>query len=431
MSESGVPQVEDFDSLFDNVEENSGNAAEMGVEANLSGFIADQSNSINTILRALDRKGYSDSERSIALSKIAQKLGVENVTIDDKPFFFVVNGRTIKCDVMRFEGQEAIKQNTEVFTKNGRDQKHQTIEELSDIEETMVLNGQNTYPGIAAVIEGKDKIQVLEGSRRRELAIFRNLTFVAFVTRDPLSEQEAKQIADISRLRKDLSYWENGKNIADIMAINKEEVENAKDGETIEDLSSTRKLGAYLNESHTTVSRYIQAYELPDAYLALIPNARKLTGAQYIALCSFISKAKSKDSLDAYITKCQRLVHGTHDFKSNHLDPTEALCAQEKLMDLEGGTGLAHFDLASLPLSEKQSLVIALLKEIKVEMFDRSKRSANLTKLSKNAVFETKGQGTNAEVVVKFSNLFKKNSDPEKVKLLESRLKDLVKELEI
>lgn len=431
MSHNGVPGTVDFDDLLNDVESQSGNASETGVEANISGFVADQSNSINTILRALDKKGYNDAERAKTLSIIAEKLGVENVSIDEKPFFFVVNGRTIKCDVMRFQGKEAIESNTEVFTKNGRDQEHQTIEELSDIEDTMVLNGQNTYPGIAAILDGKDKIQVLEGSRRRDLAIYRDLTFVSFVTRDKLTELEAKQIADISRLRKDLSYWENGKNIAEIIAANKEEAANAEDGEEVDDLTSTRKLGIYLNESHTTVNRYLQAYQLPEELLALIPNGRKLTGAQYIALCSYESKAKGKEALDLYIAKCQRLVSGADGFRSKNLEPTEAITASQSLMELEEGTGLAHFDLEKLPLADQQSLVIALLKEIKVDMFDRVKRNTDLTKLSKNAVFETKGHGARAEVVVKFSNLFKKGADPEKVKLLESRLKELVKELEI
>ncbi|QFT13383.1 hypothetical protein [Vibrio sp. THAF190c] len=428
---NGVPVTADFDSLMDNAESNTGNSNEVAMEAKVSGFVADQNNSINTILRSLDNKGYDDATRSIAISKIAEKLGLENVSIDEKPFYFVVNNRTIKCDVMRFEGKDAIELNTEVFNKNGRDQEHQTIEELSDIEETMVLNGQNTYPGIAAVIEGKEKIQVLEGSRRRQLALHRNLTFVVFVTRDPLTEQEAKQIADISRLRKDLSYWENGKNIAEIMASNKEEAANAADGESVEDLTSTRKLGVYLNESHTTVSRYLQAFELPSEFLELIPNSRKLTGAQYIALCNFISKAKSKGAEDIYISKCSRLVNGDDGFESKQLDPTEAISSSLPLMELEENTGLAHLDLSLLPLAEQQCLIIELLKEVKVDMFDRVVRNASQTKLSKNALLETKGKGARTELVVKFSNLYKKGADPEKVKLLESKLKELVKELGI
>lgn len=398
------------------------NSKQVSDELAVAGFVKDQNASIQNILKSLSKKSFDEKSHEHALKVIGQQLGIK-LDVDLKPHFFIVNGREIICDLVRFEGKEQIIAETEPFEFNGRDQEHQTKEELGDILPTMVLNRQNTFPAISGFIEGSTKAQVFDGTRRRDGCILEDLTFVTYIAREIITKEEATQIADISRLRKELSYWERGKHIKSVLARNESSEEPI-------DLSSNEKIGQYFNDSKSTIQRCIKAVELPNEVMELIPNSRKLTGGQYKEVVAIVTKANAKESLDLFVHKCKRLIIGDDGVVSEVIDPIDIDFTGQSLMKLNDNSGLSHYDLSKLPLEERQTLIIKLLGEVKFEMFDKvKKRSSAPRKIAKNTTIERKGMTPKSELVIKIGGLYAKGVPESKVKEVEERLTDLLKEL--
>ncbi|MFZ6043882.1 ParB N-terminal domain-containing protein, partial [Vibrio natriegens] len=84
------------------------------------------------------------------------------------------------------------------LTTNGRDQDALTEASVADITRTLTL--QQFFPAIGR--EVGDKIEILDGSRRRAAALFAGTGLEVLVTKDALSSDDARQLAaDIQTAR--------------------------------------------------------------------------------------------------------------------------------------------------------------------------------------------------------------------------------------
>lgn len=188
------------------------------------------------------------------------------------------SGEEKEFDIVKISGKENIESRTFVPSVNGRDQDDLTPESMSDIYSLIAENGQ-TFPAIGWVPDTESGvIHVLDGSRRRMCCLLSGQTFIIYVAKGPLSKGEAKYIADISRLTKELSYYEEGKALISIMDDN--------------GFTEVKELAEHLGEGVTTLQHKVNAARLPEELLQALPSHNSMKTDNYKKLHSLTLKIK-------------------------------------------------------------------------------------------------------------------------------------------
>ncbi|MFZ3397345.1 hypothetical protein LCS82_07870 [Vibrio harveyi] len=188
------------------------------------------------------------------------------------------NGDEKEFDIVKISGKGNIESRTFVPKVNGRDQDDLTPESMSDIYSLIAENGQ-TFPAIGWIPDPESGIiHVLDGSRRRMCCILSDQTFTVYVAKGSLTKPEAKYIADISRLTKDLSYYEEGQALIEIMEDN--------------GFVEVKELAEHLGEGITTLQHKVNAGRLPATLLQAFPSYNSMKTDNYKKLHSLTLKVQ-------------------------------------------------------------------------------------------------------------------------------------------
>ena len=157
---------------------------------------------------------------------------------------------------------------------NGRDQSLLTPESVSDISRTIKL--QQFFPAIGRMVG--ERIEVLDGSRRRAACIFNETKFEILVTKDEISLADARQLAIDIQTAREHTLRELGKRF-EVMygkSMTKEEIARAE------------------NISKAKVTRAFQAAAVPDEMIAVFPVASDLALPDYQLLLQISEDANAK-----------------------------------------------------------------------------------------------------------------------------------------
>ena len=186
---------------------------------------------------------------------------------------------------------------------NGRDQSLLTVESVSDISRTIKL--QQFFPAIGRMIG--DRIEVLDGSRRRASCIFNETKFEILVTKDEISLEDARQLAVDIQTAREHTLRELGKRF-EVMydkGMTKDEIARAE------------------NISPAKVTRAFQAAAVPDEMIAVFPVINDLSLADYQLLLQIAEDANAKrvpiDDLVATVRKRIEKTEGANEDKSKIL----------------------------------------------------------------------------------------------------------------
>ncbi len=157
---------------------------------------------------------------------------------------------------------------------NGRDQSLITPESVSDISRTIKF--QQFFPAIGRIVG--DRIEIVDGSRRRASCIFTETKFEIMVTKDEISLDDARQLARDIQTAREHTLRELGKRF-EVMydkGMTKEEIARAE------------------NISPAKVTRAFQAAAVPDEMIAVFPVASDLSLADYQLLLQIAEDANTK-----------------------------------------------------------------------------------------------------------------------------------------
>ncbi|PHM51515.1 ParB/RepB/Spo0J family partition protein [Xenorhabdus hominickii] len=175
--------------------------------------------------------------------------------------FTLSSGRKVAFTRQHIQA-EHIKNKTFVDpTINGRDQSILTKESLQDILRTIHL--QQFFPAIGRKIG--EKIEILDGSRRRAACLLKNIGLDVLVTAEEISIKDARQLAADLQTAKEHNLRELGKRyqLMEKSGMNRKEIAKA------EGISAAK------------VTRAFQAAAVPDEMIAFFPVVSDLTLPDY------------------------------------------------------------------------------------------------------------------------------------------------------
>ncbi|MBC7006397.1 ParB/RepB/Spo0J family partition protein [Photobacterium sp. BZF1] len=144
---------------------------------------------------------------------------------------------------------------------NGRDQEALTEESVADIVRTIKL--QQFFPAIGRQVG--DKIEILDGSRRRAAALFAGTGLNVLVTRDEVSAEDARQLAADIQTAREHNLREVGMRLAVLR----------NSGMSQKEIAASQRL------STAKVTRAIQAATVPAEMLAVFPDQSELSYPDY------------------------------------------------------------------------------------------------------------------------------------------------------
>jgi hypothetical protein len=179
----------------------SGNAGEEHKKSVASAHTNSQKNAINII------KDMMVSKSDDAIQALYNSLGIK-VSATAHTTFSLLDGTDMQFDYVELVGSEEIKAKTYVHQANKRQQELLNEDSMSDIFSTIKHSGQ-FMPGIAS-IDADNLIGVLDSSRRRMSCILSNGVYKLFVSRRPISIQDARYIAEVTSRNLDISPREHG-----------------------------------------------------------------------------------------------------------------------------------------------------------------------------------------------------------------------------
>ncbi|MEB5707938.1 ParB family protein [Pantoea anthophila] len=157
---------------------------------------------------------------------------------------------------------------------NGRDQSSLTPESLQEITRTITL--QQFFPAIGRV--NGDKIEIMDGSRRRAACILSGASLEVLVTADALSLADARQLAADIQTAKEHNLRELGLRF---MLMN-------------ENGMSKSEIAKAEGISNAKVSRAFQAAAVPAEFIGLFPVVSELTLQDYQLLLDVWEEAKAE-----------------------------------------------------------------------------------------------------------------------------------------
>lgn len=161
------------------------------------------------------------------------------------------------------------------FLVNGRDQNALTPESLVDITRTIKL--QQFFPAIGHRID--EKIEILDGSRRRAAALLCNVGLSVLVTDTEISNDDARQLAIDIQTSKEHNLREIGLRLLGLR----------------EKGMSQKEIAHLENLSEAKVTRAIQAASVSDDIIALFPVQSELVHNDYKLLLNIEKMISAKE----------------------------------------------------------------------------------------------------------------------------------------
>jgi len=231
-----------------------------------------------------------DGRKTIGRQLNSQVVIDEPSTTEKTQFLTLKNGRKVKFVEVRIHANEVSSKTFVNQETNGRDQSALTKESLKDIIKTIKL--QQFFPCFG--VQAGDRIEILDGSRRRASAIHVHVGLNIMVTDDSLSVEEARQLAKDIQTAKEHNLREIGLRLLGL----KESGLNQKEIATLEGMSQAK------------VTRALQAAAVPQELISLFPVQSELSFSDYKLLLD----------IDANLTEKGISYQQLLDDISSHLD---------------------------------------------------------------------------------------------------------------
>lgn len=211
---------------------------------------------------------------------IGRQLNSQTSMVDPSPaersqVFTLKTGRKVSFKFVRISSADV---STTTFVNqetNGRDQLALTKESLSPIIKTIKF--QQFFACIGA--QRGEKIEILDGSRRRAAAIFAHTGLDVMVTNEQLSADEARQLAKDIQTAKEHNLREIGLRLRNL----KESGLSQKEIAQLEDMSQAK------------VTRALQAAAVPQELLSLFPVQSELSFTDYKTLLELSENLSDKN----------------------------------------------------------------------------------------------------------------------------------------
>lgn len=183
-----------------------------------------------------------------------------------KQTFTLSSGRKVVFVLKSIPAEKIVDETFVNQETNGRDQLSLTSESLKDITRTISL--QQFFPAIG--VQNNEKIEILDGSRRRAAAILCQAPLNVLVTQTHISVEDARQLANDIQTAKEHNIREIGLQLLKLK----------ESGLSQKEIAETRSL------SQAKVTRALQAANVPSEYISLFPVPSELSYNDYKALLS-------------------------------------------------------------------------------------------------------------------------------------------------
>lgn len=217
--------------------------------------------------------------------------------------FTLSSGKTAVFNLERVSAEDVAEKTFVQLVVNGRDQSGLTEASLSDITRTIKL--QQFFPAIGRQVG--DKIEILDGSRRRAAALLSKVGLTVLVTQAELSIDDARQLAADIQTAKEHNIREIGLRLLKLR----------ENGMSQKEIAEVERLSA------AKVTRAIQAASVPSEIVAIFPIQSELTYPDYKLLLDVHSQIlKDGGSIDL-------LLKNVHEAKGE-LDKLEYLPPDEQ-----------------------------------------------------------------------------------------------------
>lgn len=188
--------------------------------------------------------------------------------------FVLSNGKRALFALQTIPAREVESQTFVVQETNGRDQSGLTPESLRDIIRTIKL--QQFFPAIG--VKRGERIEVLDGSRRRAAAVYCKTGLNILVTEDEISAEQARRLAQDIQTAREHNLREVGLRL---MALK-------QSGLSQKEIAESQGL------SQAKVTRALQAASVPAELVMLFPNHAELTYPDYKLLLQACEKLQDK-----------------------------------------------------------------------------------------------------------------------------------------
>jgi len=165
---------------------------------------------------------------------------------------------TVAFELVKINAAE-VKDKTQVFSENAREQAFLNEHALADILTTLKDRGQQ-YPAVGRWLDD-GRIEVLDGSRRRMSCILASKDFLVYVAKG-INSEHAKFLSDVANAHKPLSLYERGKEMQELLANGK--------------VADQKELAKYCQCSEALVSGALKAATLPMELLMAYPSVGEL-----------------------------------------------------------------------------------------------------------------------------------------------------------
>lgn len=188
--------------------------------------------------------------------------------------FTLVSGRKATFAPQHIAANDVADKTYVELTTNGRDQQALTEESVADIARTISL--QQFFPAIGRLVG--ERIEILDGSRRRAAALFRQVGLNVLVTSDELSADDARQLAADIQTAREHNLREVGMRLLVLRdsGLNQKEIAESQ------------------NLSAAKVTRAIQAATVPAEMLMVFPDQSELTYPDYKLLLELAASLDTK-----------------------------------------------------------------------------------------------------------------------------------------
>lgn len=267
-----------------------------------------------------------------------------------KQTFTLASGRKIVFILKNIAAENV---ETETFVNqetNGRDQLSLTPESLKDITRTIGL--QQFFPAIG--VQNDDRVEILDGSRRRAAAIISHASLNVLITQANISVEEARQLANDIQTAKEHNIREIGLQLLKIK----------ESGLSQKEIAETRGL------SQAKVTRALQAASVPEEYITLFPVPSELSYNDFKQLLS-IHELLLEHGVD-YIEVVLGLEERLAQLNTDDRIPEDELKNKIILLIKQKAT-----ELAKLPKREK-SVLRQLWQFSDKDRFARKKNSGRM-----------------------------------------------------
>lgn len=205
------------------------------------------------------------SNKRVTIGRTFSQTPVNNEESGDyAPTFVLSTGKKAHFRLERIAAKDIEEKTFVLMETNGRDQAGLTPDSLRDIIRTIKL--QQFFPAIG--VRQGDKIEVLDGSRRRAAALYCKTGLDILVTETAITAQEARRLADDIQTAREHNLREVGLRL---LALK-------NGGLSQKDIAEAQGM------SQAKVTRALQAASVPADLIALFPNHSELTHPDYKAL---------------------------------------------------------------------------------------------------------------------------------------------------